>query len=188
MLKKVTCISLVWMVFSVLISLSGCCGCGPVEGEQYCISINNTTLTAYNNADSLPVPAGNTDVAGKALLLKLEIAQNTVLCSRLQPFSPINRAYAMSCGDNDTYVELDSVVQVVITADKAYDATHPAGSMLNDYFHLEDSEDLENDVVIRDYYALRSPEYANRYSFTLQLLLADGSLIEAKSEPVSIIP
>lgn len=188
MQKKVTLISLLWIVFTVYITLSGCCGCGSVDSKRYCISINNTTLTAYNNADSLPVPAGNAPVAGKALLLKVEIAQNTVLCSRQRSFSPINRAYATSCGYRDTYVELDSVVQVVITSDKVYDAAHPAGSVLNDYFHQEDSKNHDNDVAIKEFYALRSPYKTGVYTFTVQLLLADGNLIEAKSEPVNIIP
>ncbi|HEY9177848.1 MAG TPA: hypothetical protein VIN07_09170 [Flavipsychrobacter sp.] len=188
MLKKATLISLLWIVFTVYITLSGCCGCGSVESERYCISINNTTLTAYNNADSLPVAVGNTDVAGKALLLRLKIQQNTVLCLRKHSFSLINNAYATSCRYDDTYVELDSVVQVVITANKEYDATHQAGSVLNDYFHQESSKDHDNDVVIKEYYALQSPEKAGVFTFTIQLLLADGNLIEAKSEPVNIIP
>lgn len=188
MLRKATCISLLWIVFSVYITLSGCCGCGGVDSKQFCTSINNATLTAYNNTDSLPAPVGNKDVAGKALLLRLEIQQNTVLCSRQRPFSPINSAYATSCGYRDTYIELDSVVQVVITTDKAYDATHPAGSVLNDYFHLEKSKDHDNDIVIMDYYALQPPAHSDSYSFTVQLLLADGNLIEAKSEPVNITP
>ena len=170
---------------------SGCCGCGNSEANRrtYCVSINNTTLTAYNNNDSEPVPAMNNDVYGEALVLELRLDNNLAICyqRRINPF--INSAYATSCRYDELYRYADSITYVTISADKDYDTQHPAGAELNEYFKMPDVSEFNqgNENTSTRMYALKGPEQNGVYIYTVKVLLANGTLIEAATEPVNII-
>lgn len=170
----------------VVLLLQGCCS----ERETHCISINTTYVVAYNNNGEEPVPAKQTEVYGKALLLELNLDRHVEVCYEGHSKGFFNAAYASKCvpvGD-DKYI--DSVTHVSIFADKDYDESHPAGTELNDYFKMPDISDYNDgsEATAFRIYSLKSPQHKGEYTYTIKLVLADGSLIEATTDPINIIP
>lgn len=184
---QVSFVVFLWLQFS------GCCGCGTNDANRrtYCVSINNTSLVAYNNNGSEPVLASaNDEVYGEALVLELNFDNNLALCYQRRNVNPfVNTAYATSCRYNDYYRYGDSIAYVTISADKDYDAQHPAGAELNEYFRMPEMSELnqENEMTSTMIYAQHAPEQSGLYVYTMTVLLANGTVIESSTEPVNII-
>ncbi len=177
--------NLVILIAFISLLFSGCC----TERRNYCVTINQTYVAAYNNNDAEPVPANNSGVYGEALMLELNFHRNVDICYLGSNNTFFNAAYATSCRTSEKYNFHDSVIHVAIYADKDYDAQHPAGAELNEYFKMPDVAEFNQgkENTSTRMYALKGPEQIGGYVYTVKVLLANGTLIEAATEPVNII-
>jgi len=166
------------------------CDCDPEnDSKSYCVSVNHTYVIAYNNNGIEPVPARESEVYGAALVLELNFDKNIAVCYKKKSNPYVKEAFAMSCRPFDYYKIADSITHITISADKAYDADHPAGTELNEYFKMPDIEEFNNayDHTSKMMYAIKGPDESGTYVYTMKVLLADGTFIEASTEPVNIL-
>lgn len=126
---------------------------------------------------------------GEALLLELNLDRHLAVCYKGNKKGFFNTAYASSCKKFTEYRFADSVTYVAISANKEYDKQHPAGAELNEYFKMPDVSEFNqgNEITSTRMYALKGPEQNGEYVYTVKVLLADGTIIEAATEPVNII-
>lgn len=193
MLRRATCISLLWFAFAIYMSLSGCCGCKDNSRViQYCVNVSNATLTPYDNSGTEPVLAGTQGIPGKALILELQLQHDDTVCFKSPSVSFFNTAYAFTCKQKTEGRLTDSVKFVSIVADKHYDDAHPAGVELNDYFKMPEVVDYnyigaQTGGTFR-FYALQSPEQTQVVVYTVRILFNSGKIIEVSTQPLSIRP
>ena len=174
----------------LLICLSGCCG----DTESYCVNVNNSTLTVYDNKDSIATVAGDTPILPDAFFLQLYIDNETKVCYNRKTRYFFNAAYAMSC-PQDEYHLRDSINNVVLTCNLPYTTGYPAGAVLNDLFALPpkyqgypsadkfDFNTADENPAFR-LYPQQSPVDTGAYIFTINLYMSDGTVMETSTDPV----
>ncbi|MBW7914484.1 MAG: DUF5034 domain-containing protein [Taibaiella sp.] len=193
MLRRATCISLLWFAFAIYMSLSGCCGCKDnSHAIQYCVNVSSATLTPYDNSGTEPVPAGAQSIPGRALILELQLQHEDAVCFKSPPKSFFNAAYAFTCKQKTEGRLIDSVKFVSIVADIPYDDIHPAGVELNEYFKMPPVGDYNYIGEMADgafrFYALQAPQQAQVVVYTARILFNSGKTIEVTTQPLSIVP
>lgn len=176
----------------LIICFSGCCGCDDVG--TYCVNVNNTTLTAIDNRDSVAYPAGNEPLLPEAFFLQLHIDNESKICYTKPSSSFFNTAYALTC-PHDKYQLQDSISKAELTCNLDYAVGYPAGAMLNDLFTLPpkyhnyplpehyDFNTTDESPVFK-LYPRQSPMDTGTHIFYIKLYMADGTVIEANTTPV----
>lgn len=187
MFRKIVILLGLGFVLLAGMQLTACCDTAK-DSKTYCVSINTTYVVAYNNNGIEPVPAKQTEVYGEALILELNFDRNVAVCYQKESNSFFFKAYAM-CRPIDRYRYADSITYVTISADRAYSSQHAAGAELNEFFNMPLVSEFNDggDFTSTKIAAIKGPEEAGIYVYTIKVLLADGKLIEASTEPVNII-
>lgn len=181
-----------YCVLFLVFCFSGCCGCDDVS--TYCVNLNNTTLTAIDNRDSVAYPAGNQPLLVQAFYLQLQIDNQSKICYTRHSGGFFNTAYALTCPQDDYRLQ-DSITKAVLTCNLDYAIGYPAGAMLNDLFTLPpkyhnypapehyDFNTTDESPVFK-LYPQQSPVDTGTYIFNIKLYMADGTVIEANTSPV----
>lgn len=191
MLKKLSLIVIVWSVLVYSFS-SGCSGCKK-QVTEICVSIDSLELMAYNNEGREPVSiAANDTIVGEALLLQFKVYDSTTVGLCLAPVGNpfVTSAYAFTKKSNNRFHYKDSITHVYLIADNGFDTQHPAGAELNEYFKMPAPTDYLDGNLNRvyEFYALRSPQQAGVYTFTVKMEFASGNVMEASTEPLNLKP
>lgn len=187
MIKKLSYLVLLWCGVLGYSVLTGCCE----QIVNVCLTSDQIQVVAYDNGDSLAVEAGEDFVFGKALMLRMSFTGPRQYCNNPRPASFINSAYATSCGETYIYKHLDTIASITVSADKDYDAQHPAGTALNDLFYIPELNIFnlrQERPYYFDLYALQSPAQRDSFVYTIKLVLTDGRNVEASTKRINIVP
>lgn len=173
------------MLITFLLFFSGCCGC--YNPSTYCTNVNSTSLTAYDNSDSVAVPANAEPVPAEAFYLELKVDNAEKVCYN-RKVSLVNPAHALTC-PTDNYHYLDSITRITLTSDKDYAEGYPAGAELNELFTMPDESHLNSAArkSNTNLYPLSLPVHGGTYTFTVRIFFADNSVKEAISNPITLI-
>lgn len=173
------------ILITFLLFFSGCCGC--YNPSTYCTNVNSTSLTAYDNSDSVAVPANAEPVPAEAFYLELKVDNESKVCYYRKP-SLVNAVYATTC-PKDKYHYLDSIIEVSLTSDLDYAEGYPAGAELNELFTVPDARHLNSAArkSNTNLYPLSLPAYGGTYTFTVRIFFADNSVKEAISNPITLV-
>ncbi len=174
-----------YVLFFIAVVTGSCC----LDRINNCVTLNGTTLTAYNNEDSTERVAGSEAIVGEALLLKLKLDNTVELCSRRVTPNPfITSAYASNCKQSYKYTYKDSIKYISITADQPFDPTHGAGEELLSLFYIPKSDQLNSgeDDPVFDMYLMHNPAQDNNYVFTVTLHMGSGDVIEVQAPTVNL--
>jgi len=163
-------------------------GCRPTYPYEYIIA----GLTLYNedNSGIVPVDATTSDIPAKAYAIRLEFANEFI-----NPGKNHN--------DESYYNLMNSVKSFKVTSLSDFDNTHPAGSVLNDYFlygaatyEVNSSDSIQNKIrdigrgefgsredrskgwTTNDYLLLmQPPAFLGNRSFVIHMELKDNTSI-----------
>jgi hypothetical protein len=173
------------ILITMLLFFSGCCGC--YTPSTYCTNVNSTSLTAYDNSDSVAVPANAEPVPGEAFYLELKVDNQSKVCY-YRKAGLINSVYALTC-PTDKYHYLDSITKISLTSDLAYAEGYPAGAELNVLFTMPDEKHLNSAArkSNTDIYPLSPPAHGGTYTFTVRIFFADNTVKEAVSNPITLV-
>lgn len=171
--------------------------CG--KGGPYYQCVNMTTLEAvvYRFGDVKIAP--NEALQYKDVTIQARFIGGGVICQRKVERNPfIQSAYA--CSPVINYRTKDPVSTIVITSDAEFDATHPAGTALNEYFNMPNISDLNKNLtyeqgtyqdslgIALQYFALnRAPEKEGNQKFSVTVNLLSGATYTAECQPVYIL-
>lgn len=167
-------------LFTQTVIYSGCCA------DRICYNISNMSLTAYDNAGLDPIISTDEPVIGEALMLNLKFDYNEEgLCYNKPLISFLNTAYARSCPEVQQLN--DDISNIVLTADKDYDAKHPAGTPLNDCFDMPNSINQVNDEGYH-LLSLKAPAVKDTFTFSVTITSKNMGSLSASSQPVILLP
>lgn len=102
-------------------------------------------------------------------------------------------AYATSCR-GEVYFTNDTVKSISITADRDYDENTPSNSGINDFFDLPPLSEFnelndfydKKDARSFDIKAVRPPNTAGNYTYSIRLFMTSGKILETSSQPVKL--
>lgn len=173
--------SILFVPSLMLLFLNGCCG----NYDTTCIYVNGLSLKAFDNADSTAHEPVKNEVMAKALLLRLEVMDSTVICYNRPVNSFVNTAYALSCKEAE-FRNNATIRSYRLYSNKDFDISHPAGTDLFDLFYLDNKDKILNGGTF-NYYCLAVPEDTGTHVFTAALTLSTGVTFTAQTQPIKLL-
>jgi hypothetical protein len=152
-------------------------GCGH-RCDQQCYYHTSAQLVVMDNSDSLPKQVSSGRVLAAALMFTINVQDTLGVCGK-RNFSLINTASAECSGHRIA----NSFDTFYLTSDHAFNASHPAGAVLNDLF-------IQSGSLIRgvSLYLRVKPDDTGTHIFTVKLVPKDTSkAIIAHSLPVKLL-
>lgn len=172
MTKKSTGIILLLLIADFLFVQMTC-------GRRHCSNPETAQLTPYDNADSTPHAPGAAGVKATAFMLELNINFSDYICKRRTSLF-VSQAYAGPA----YYTPID---HVELTSDRNFDATHPAGSDLQDLFNHPNVSALNFYTPKTNFYLLHPPSDSGTHIFTIKIYTIDsGRTIITTAAPVKL--
>lgn len=213
--KKVAIILLVPLLIEFL---TACCDCDNYPFNNYYDHLayfSHTEMLAYSIDNSGPFsqPPSSDSVSAQAYGIRVLLDRQEVIPEEPQmatltgSFSLMQTAYAFQCGcPNEIYYEPAEVVESIrITTLNEFDAFHPAGSDVTDYFlvvwhlnmwTLKQFPDLLNSALFDpedqtvEFNALLmnapDPDLPENHGFTMEISLSDGRVLEAETTQITL--
>lgn len=204
--RKVLLILILPLVLDTIIS---CCDCPDLPYTNYAQGV------MYSHTGILASPIDNSGPQAKALssdsvpasAFGIRVIVDRQEVQRMARRSGlIQSAYAFSCDcyDERYYIPADTLVSLEIITGNDFDATHPAGSDISEYFLGFDShsyrtaeEMLElsiwynEDFEILEFIFLLmnepDPELGSSHQFTVRLSVSDGRVLEQETDPINLV-
>lgn len=161
-----------------------------------CTKLNNIVVTPHQLSNNISLSSGQ-EVRATNLYLLADFSGENITCFKRSYTNPfITAAYA--CTPPVAYKHKDAIVYISITSDADFDATHPAGTLLNDYFDMPELDKLNameyssggNDQRKSSYFSIplqQAPAQKGKHSFTLQVKMAGGDTYSATCVPVVLV-
>ncbi|HEY9177703.1 MAG TPA: DUF5034 domain-containing protein [Flavipsychrobacter sp.] len=166
--------------------------------QQYkCGTLDSLSWKPYKtNYQSI---SANQAVRAEELVFEVTLLGNDVVCykqSKPNPF--ISSAYACT-PPLPIYNIKDSIEGISITSNHDFDATHPAGASLNEYFKMPDFKEFNALVANGGYGAVydaekalqlrleQSPSDTGTHVFTLTLKHKSGNVKATSSVPIKLL-
>lgn len=198
--KKILILLLIPFFSDVLVA---CCDCEEPQLFKY------TTASFYlqhlDNRGQSPVVAADDTALKEAYGIRI-----TVRCEKTARATPafsffLNRSYAFSCGCEAAiqYHPKDSIAAIRIITLNDFDAAHPSGSDISDYFKLytwnnftsiddyvgkeakiftyEEPKDIEMNALL-----MQPPAAPGSYSFRIEIDLSDGRTLIKETSTVEL--
>jgi hypothetical protein len=180
----------------------GCCEClDSVFFEYTNCSVSLENLD--NSEEAIQVSSDN-QVPKAAFGLRLKLERKQDMCSKSWEPLFITGAFATTCDcpPEIIFQPLDSVLSVRIKTQSDFDATHPAGSDLSEYFSIlsyrefiplaEYLDDLQNDLYYLlplefDLMLMTAPPLSGDYQFEVEIELSDGRKLSNTSPTVTLL-
>lgn len=160
--------------------------------QQYvCGSLDSISWKPYKTAANISVKA--TDLVIIATLLG-----NDVVCKSMKTNPFITSAYACT-PPLPIYNIKDSIESMSITSNNDFDTSHPAGTLLNDYFNMPDLNRFNTMMHNGGYGAaykaensfefklLQSPSDTGTHIFTLTLKHKSGNIRTVNCVPIQLL-
>jgi hypothetical protein len=161
--------------------------------RPYCYYITGVTLSAVDNADSLPHEIRNGQVYAKALVLQMHLSDSTNsdtaaynhCFSFSSPF--ISNSFAMmrkyDCAYNKDKHKFKSFR---ISSNKKFDGAHPADSSLLDLFYVKGPKTFS---TAGDYtfYLTIDPDDTGTHVFTVKYLFDSATVFQASTPPIKLL-
>ena len=131
-------------------------------------------------------------IAAKSLVLTVDMQATEATCRRKVSNLFITSAFA--CTPPLPRISFKgAITDVIITSNGDFDAAHPAGTDLADYFAIIDADDLNfyeqkngGFNVQRSFALKQNPAAAGRHQFTIIYKLSNGADIQAVCSPVNL--
>ncbi len=161
-----------------------------------CTRMNDIVLTPHQLSNNVRLNSEQ-EVAATNLYLLADFSGEHVTCFKRSYTNPfITAAYA--CTPPVAYKHKDAITSISITSDADFDATHPAGTLLNDCFDMPELETLnglgyENGGTnprMSSYLSIplqKAPAVKGKHTFTLQVKTTGGDTHTATCVPVVLI-
>lgn len=173
------------------------CYCDCDEGSRGNAVFCNITYEHLDNSGSSAVPATDT-VIGDAYVLKvtLDAIKGEVCTNRSMPL--FSGAYASGCECGEPQYDVYSMVSSleIITLND-FDADHPAGSDVVDYFYEFRNQDYylgrsafttpqikDTGRISRELLLLTGPEQSGDFEFEVRALLTNGDTLSVTTTPI----
>lgn len=189
-------------LFCVNTLLSVFSSCQPETYEQRCIPptclfVDSSSLQLHDElyGDELDGPNYYANATG--LRIDLKFFGNSSICykpeRKQKNISLFPTAYALSYAPCPVFLGRDSIVAYNIYSNKDYDASHPAGSTLNelftsDGFHkVETYNGPESVSVACSFHLDAAPLDTGRHIFTIRLAQADGDTITVYTPEIKLL-
>lgn len=188
--------------------LIACCNCPEPVLSQY----TNCSLEIQNldNAGTELKASTNNEIPKKAFGIRLKINLKEDMCMGTVPTLFMSSANAFSC---DCYPEwiaspIDSITSIHIYTVNEFDATHPAGVDVSDYFHVFEFNEFyrlpeyinRHTNILFDYYIddfiiplqwdlllMSAPTSGVEHQFKVQVNLSDGRVLSMLTNKVNLI-
>ena len=198
--NKVIFLLLFPLIAEVLVS---CCNCLEPVIKHY----TNKTLTInhLDNSGSAPVIASSDTVRKSAYGIRMNLVRETVVCNHNRTSLFISSAYAFKCDCEppNQILPRDSITALHISTVNDFDATHPAGSDVTEYFYQYQKNnyrsipdylsrqaevvfDAAQDSLVVDFLLMQAPAAAGIYSFEIAVTLSDGRTKNARTNPAQL--
>ena len=145
-----------------------------------CNLLVNVTLTAFDNADSLPHEPKTIGVLASAFCLEYATHDSMYFCGNRHSKFPVNAAYAGTT--NNKSVTVDSIS---LFSDNDFDAAHPAGSELVGLFSQKKYANYNSNVS--RIYLEHLPSDTGTHIFTMKFYLSDSTVMAASTSPVKLL-
>lgn len=171
----------------VLLFFGGCSGCCD-ESIEILIEASDVHGVHLNNAGEFPVLSSSNVIPAEAYVLGayFDLQDYLALSREKNRFNFGQRAFALSCLEE--YRMAHDISRWDIRSLYDFDADHPAGSLLNDYFVVYNSLDLkmnawfyQSDTV---QFALFATPDSSRQQFVLDIYFENDSLLRDTTEVV----
>lgn len=184
MFKKVLSIAVLLTVNITTITscLPGACSI-DVEPPTYCVYINRTELSTYDELNDKELASGDS-IRYNELSIRLYTSNEERSCYR--PQQQLFGTTALACSKIPNYIVEDSVRNLEIFADKDFDDNHKAGDALNDLFSYDDINYLNN-VNLNGLFNMnleQAPKDVSAFVFYVRLTLASGTQVDAATTPI----
>ncbi len=198
MLKKILCAGAA--LFCINISLSLCSSCSRPDdevtdcGPARCLHFETASIRAYNKTDDSELQ-GSEAILATNLQLNLNLSGTISVCykpeERSQRYSLFSTAYASQFPPCPPISKGDSVISYSIYSDKDYDASHPAGSNLNDIITTEDIPMHllygGQTVYTCRFFVNSVPADTGTHTFTITATQLDGDIVTASSSGIKLL-
>lgn len=167
--------------------------CGGVEPKQltYCYNLKGISVELLGSSGILD---SNDYVSGKTLAIKVQMQSEATTCFARPSVNPFISS-ANACTPPPPLVSYKGAIkEIIITSNADYDATHPAGTNLNEYFKSSAGDNDVNSYRFEsnvsqpsvEYYMDKSPANTGKHIFTITYRMVNGTEFTATSVPVLI--
>ncbi|HTF04037.1 MAG TPA: hypothetical protein VK826_08425 [Bacteroidia bacterium] len=144
-------------------------------------------LAHYDNCGPFLKPAGNS-VGDTGYVLRINYTSD--------------QAEFYAVNDNNTYELANKPVSIAVTSLQSFDATHPAGTSLNDYFMAGPGINSRTEDVVdgfantQDYYPTHDPddlwlqvppENTGPYKFIVEMVFDNGITVRDTTTSINIV-
>ena len=170
-----------------LLFFGGCSGCCD-ESIEILIEASDVHGVHLNNSGEFPVLSSSNVIPAEAYVLGayFDLQDYIAASGGFEPFYFGQRAFALSC--EEEYRLASDIARWDIRSLYDFDADHPAGTLLNDYFVVYNSLDLnasawfyQSDTV---QFALFATPDSSRQQFVLDIYFENDSLLRDTTEVV----
>lgn len=163
---------------------SSCNPCRDVKPIVTCVRVEDVHLSAADTSGK--ILADSDSLYWRSLELNLKIYMTTI-CSRESVNSFFNSAIA--CSPIERVDTTGSVLYLSIISNNDFDATHPAGSKLNEYFTVPSIGSINGSRygAIHDLRLLQAPSDTGTHVFTVTLNLVSGDEKSAETVAVKLV-
>lgn len=211
--KKIAIVLMMPLFIELMIA---CCNCDDYPFNNYYENLayySHTEMLAYSIDNSGPfsqLPL-NDSVNANAFGIRIILDRQEVIpeedphAALYKPISLMQSAYAFSCYcPNEVYFEpADRIDSIHITTINEFDAFHPAGSQVSDYFLVHWRDDMLTLDQVPDYVtnnrfdpedkALEinallmnapDPDLPETHAFNLEIYLSDGRILQTETDEI----
>ncbi len=200
-IKKVLILLLAPFFFNTFLA---CCDCQDPQLYKY---TNNRLILQHvdNRGQSLEITTQGTALK-EAYGIRITVEGETSAYLVPSTWSTLSRSYAFSCrcGAEIQYLPKDSITGLRIITLADFDAQHPAGTEVNDYFKLYTWNDFVNipdflkgsakifyydepKQIILNALLMQAPEATGEFRFKVEIDLSDGRLFSGETSTITLI-
>lgn len=174
-------------LLSTILFFGGCSGCCDGNNEMF-IEASDVHALNLNNAGEIPVVSSTNVIPAEAYVLGayFDLQDYYVARNGFEQFHFGQRAFATSCWEE--YRMAHDIVRWDIRSLYDFDADHPAGTFLNEYFVVYNSLnvnssvwDFQSDTV---QFALFAIPDSSQQQFVLDIYFDNDSLLSDTTEVV----
>lgn len=175
------------LLFFTILFFGGCSGCCD-ESIEILIEASDVHGVHLNNAGEIPVLSSSNVIPAEAYVLGAYFDLEDYLAAKreIAPFCLGQKAFALSCWEE--YRSVHNIARWDISSLYDFDEAHPAGTLLNEYFVVYNSLDINTSIW--DYqsdtvqFALFATPDSSRQQFVLDIYFDNDSLVRDTTEVV----
>lgn len=199
MLRKIVFAGFALFCFNLLLATLQ--SCRPESYEERCLPptclfIDSSTVELFDEQYGYDLAGPNYYVLATNLRFTLHFWGDNAICykptKKQQNISLFSTAYARTPAPCPVFLGRDSIIGYNIYSNKDYDASHPAGSSLNevfttDGFHKVNISGRQNVGVECSFHLDAAPLDTGRHVFTIKLAQVDGDTITVSTPEIKLL-